>query len=136
MKDIIFYFAFDFDEGCQEVHAFKVLHTPLLYRALGVADFAELNERLYDAITEDLESRFGVHDVSSSPSPEVDGIGYTSYEVSRADVPVLMDAWRQWFSNHCALVSQIYTLPESVLSGTDADIYLALNQQIAAECGF
>lgn len=127
MNDIIFYFAFDVeDDGRQEVHAFKVCHTPMLYRSLGLSNFAELSERLYDLATEDLECRFGVHDWSTSPAPEVDGIGYTSYEVSRGDIPLLMDAWREWFSSHFCLVSQIYTLPAAVLAGTDEDIHQAL----------
>lgn len=133
MKDIIFYFAFDFDEGGQEVHAFQVKHTALLYRSVGVSDFAELTDRLYDLVTAELESRFGVHDWSTSPSDEVDGIGYTSYEVSRENLPVLMDAWRDWFRNHFALVSQIYTIPVAMHSGSDDDIYRELTTQISQD---
>lgn len=134
MNDIIFYFAFDVDDdGRKEVHAFSVTHTPLLYRSLGVANFDEMTDQLYDLVTSDLESRFGVHDWSSSPAQGVDGIGYTSYEVSRSDIPVLMDAWRDWFNHHNGLVSQIYTLPEAVLSGSDADIHQALRNAILAD---
>ena len=127
MNDIIFYFAFDVDDdGRREVHAFKVCHTPMLYRSLGLSNFAELSERLYDLATEGLECRFGVHDWSTSPAPQVDGIGYTSYEVSRSDIPLLMEAWRDWFSSHFGLVSPICTLSDAVLAGTDEDIHQAL----------
>lgn len=59
------------------------------------ADFSGDLDETIEEFTEEMEKRFGIHDWSSGPCPEANGIGYTSYEIENPNE--CMDAWQAFF---------------------------------------
>ena len=71
------------------------------------------------------ENYFGVHDWSTSPNDKVNGIGYTSYEMTRDGAKDLMCQWRKYFISHPKFqnVGQVTELPDVNMTMDDLDIY-------------
>lgn len=126
MKDLVFYFKFTNDAEDEEVgHSatYGFVVKKMFYEEeddIEVMDFAYEMEELY-----------GVHDWSSSPTKEVHGIGFTSYEVETKNHLELMEKWRQFFVRLCFTVTDIVRLDDSdVRDLDDYDIYKEIMRKI------
>lgn len=86
MNPGVFYFDF-FDEQSETSCCYGFNIAPE-----GMDRIDPESDSFCDLVSE-LEGDFGVHDWSSSPTDEVEGIGYTSYEVEQSAIPELMTCW-------------------------------------------
>jgi hypothetical protein len=131
IKPAVFYFSFMCAHGFGEDET-NYLNFGFNITKTGVAKIAEKygsyenfeqGDALYDDFCEPLESEYGVHDWGSSPSDEVYGIGYHTYEVEKHLIPELMNKWRDVFVELCGNenVSQVVALSGD--SGSDFEIY-------------
>jgi hypothetical protein len=133
MKDIVFYMTL-YDctgKGPHDVtRGFVIQKTAALYERLNQPSFAALTEYIFDEKTQDLEDEFGIHDWSTTPAKEVDGIGYRSYEVAPTQLDELLTRWRDWFVSLGVTVTGVFELPvKDVQNLTDFDIYVDFLQQ-------
>lgn len=123
LNAFVFYFAFDNDEQPAATYGFIVPNAASVFEKFYVADFESLVDQLYDTDQFDqLESAFGVHDWSTAPSPEVDAIGFDTYEVAADQIATLMELWRDVFTTSTA-PGPVVEIPETVTLGDDAAIY-------------
>lgn len=60
-------------------------------------DWAETTEDIMDFITR-MDSRYGIHEVMYDPYQNF--YGFESYEISPKSYITVMEAWRDFFSNH------------------------------------
>lgn len=122
-QSFVFYFTFrEGDRGL--TYGFIVSNRAPLFTGLNALDFNEFTELMYDAVVDDLESEFGVHDWSTSPNLDIDAIGFTSYEVEPDQVLVLLERWRTWFVSKGAIASRVVSVTDSVATqGDDLAIY-------------
>jgi hypothetical protein len=126
VKPLVFYFLFsDPDTDAESTHGFFVDDPRAFYESLGASSYREAMDGLYDKVTEEIESDFGVHDRSSAPNDAVDAIGYTTYEVSSGKIPELMNTWREVFVRAGCDCSSVATVPYRY-TNTDLQIYRAL----------
>ena len=85
----IFVFEFVFDDDTIQRHELPIE---------GYTD-DEYLDRLYEELNErNLEERYGVHDWSTTNSPDfdfVEDIGFTTYEVEKSKVSNLLKEWEE-----------------------------------------
>lgn len=128
MKPLVFYFSFYLEETEEELTKGFIVDNPLpFYEKMKGKKFEDIEEILYDKITEKIESKFGVHDWSSSPNKNVDAIGYTTYEVEQKNIDKLMDIWHNEFIKRGADCSKIVDIKNN---GDDFDIYNDIKTQL------
>lgn len=119
----VFYFAFDNDEQPNATYGFIVPDAAAVFEKFYASGFEDMVEQLYDTDQFDrIESAFGVHDWSTAPSPEVDAIGFNTYEVAPDQIATLMELWRDVFTTSTA-PGPVVEIPETVTLGDDAAIY-------------
>lgn len=127
MKPIVFYFSFSLDsendDSIMKTFGFAIKDPMPFYKSLNATNFEDIQENFYNTITEDIESRYGVHDWSSGPSDDVDGIGYCTYEVEEENIQKLMNEWHEVFTKTGCICTPIVEVNPDVLSGQDYDIY-------------
>lgn len=85
-----------------------------------------VNREDYDIALYDLENSYGIHDWGTSPSPEIDAIGYHSYEVeSNEKFEELLSEWQKVFSkmNIVDSVSKLVSWRGELPDETDFVIY-------------
>ncbi len=123
MKPLIFYFNFHDEESETEKMFGFIVNEPIhLYRFLGAETFDE-QDSLYELITETIESKYGVHDWSSSPNPQVDAIGYTTYEVEKQNISQVMQEWKNQIEKTGSSCSKIVQITNNASLGDDLSIY-------------
>lgn len=124
MKPLVFYFTFSLEDTDEEViYGFNVENPLPFYEMLGGKAFEEVEDGIYDEVTQIVESKYGVHDWSSSPNNNVDAIGYTTYEVERKNIDKVMNFWRNEFIESGCNCSKIVTISQQALNGDDFAIY-------------
>ncbi len=42
-----------------------------------------------------METTYGIHDFCGGETPEYEEVGFSSYEISPTDFPIVMEIWRQ-----------------------------------------
>lgn len=130
MKPLVFYFTFSLEDTDEEItYGFNVENPLHFYKMLGGETFEDVEDGIYDEITQELESNFGVHDWSSSPNNNVDAIGYTTYEVEKNSVAKLMTAWHNEFIESGCSCSKVVVVSKSAVSGDDFAIYSDIKLQ-------
>lgn len=120
----VFYFTF-WDEQT-EVLTRKGF---ILHLEEGVDD----SEKFLDQVDK-MESAYGVHDCSSSPSPEVLGIGYTGYEVATKAYGALMGEWRDFFVALVGASKVSAVVDVSAELESDLEIFLEIQKQVILTC--
>jgi hypothetical protein len=118
----IFYFDFSFDDNSTKAYGFA-----------GIAEKENIIrfnfEDHQDAIRNDLEDAYGVHDWSSSPDDRVYVVGgYTTYEVEKESALKLVKGWKKELEKLAILGVQFGPVVEIDIAGTDTDydIYLKI----------
>lgn len=130
MKPLVFYFTFSLEDTDEEItYGFNVENPLPFYKMLGGENFEDVEDGIYDEITQELESNFGVHDWSSSPNNNVDAIGYTTYEVEKNDISKLMNAWNNEFIESGCSCSKVVNVSKTAVSGDDFAIYSDIKLQ-------
>lgn len=118
----VFYFTFAVEDEQEVTMGFVVADASAMFDSLSADGFEHMVDRLYEEGQIDkIESEFGVHDWSSSPSPEVDAIGYCTYEVDASQILMLMERWRKVFA--AGSPTEAIEVPKSVTQGSDLDVY-------------
>ena len=128
MKPTVFYFEF-YDENTEKsiVKGFNInvdFHS--------ISPDCEFNDFCEDSDFSNhvcaMESDYGVHDWSSSPRDEVNGIGYTTYEIPRKNIDLVMDKHRQFFVDLVGEenVTPVVTIGDDVSMDDDYVIYLTI----------
>ena len=131
MKPLVFYFTFSLEDTDKEItYGFNVENPLTFYKMLGGETFEDVEDGIYDEITQELESNFGVHDWSSSPNNNVDAIGYTTYEVEKNDISKLMTAWHNEFIKAGCSCSKVVEVSSNAVAGDDFAIYTDIKSQI------
>lgn len=126
MKDLVFYFEFtndveDEDTDHPDIYGFIVKNMT----------YNEIWDDIVVDFSSDMEELYGVHDWSSSPTKEVHGIGFTSYEVETKNHLELMEKWRHIFVNLAYNVSEVVKLDNSnFIDLDDYDIYKEIMRKI------
>ena len=75
---------------------------------------------------DEFESRYGVHDWSTSPDDRVHAIGFSSYEVEQDKVDELMEGWRQHFITKGLEVTEVVQYISDDDYDSDFDVYQKL----------
>ena len=122
MKPGIFYFSFSLDNDKSVSYGFTL--TP---NAVLIIEPLLALDSWYNDIVDPLESKYGVHDWASSPSNEVMGIGYCTYEVAKNKCELLMDDWRTTIAH---LVGEDNVGPVVKLKNTNLPDYEIYKQAI------
>ena len=117
MKPTVFYFDF-YNEDTDEL----VSKGFNINADVGGEEFIYGDE--YEDIAQNIESEYGVHDWYTSPSDEVFGIGYTTYEVAPELIDRVMADWRQEFVDLVgeSAVTAVVTLSD-ITANSDYEIY-------------
>lgn len=127
VNPLVFYFCFAPEEVANEMsektYGFLIENPLAFYNSLGGSQFKDIEDVLYEKVTEDIESSYGVHDWSTGPSTDVDAIGYASYEVEPRKELELMMLWRDRFISSGCVCSDVVKVDESAANLQDADIY-------------
>jgi hypothetical protein len=150
-KPVIFIFSFNLDpEFHQDAAPAAVPHNlddefNVTYAFAGevrTEDLQDLQDDIdepaewYEAILDDLESDFGVHNWASGPDDRVLSLGsYNSYEVLPDRVRQLMDKWRQAFLKTAELdcsFGPVVEIPNEK-SCDDWEAYQAVISQTASQ---
>lgn len=120
----VFYFTFaGADEQPGVTYGFVVPDAAAVFEKFSASDFESMVEKIYDLGTVDkIESAFGVHDWSTSPSLEVDAVGFSTYEVEPDQISTVMELWREAFTANVA-PGAVVKIPESVAMGSDYAAY-------------
>lgn len=125
----VFYFAFVHDGPPIVTMGFVVPDAEAVFKKFYASDFEDMVEKLYaDGPFDDLESAFGVHDWRTSPSQEVDAVGFNTYEVEPGQIATLMERWREVFTTNVA-PGPVVEIPEIVASGSDHSIYKYITER-------
>jgi len=118
MKPTVFYFDFfNKDTDTSIVKGFNI------NADIGGEEF--IDDAIYDVLTYYIEGEYGVHDWSTSPSDEVYGIGYTTYEIAPELINEVMTRWRNEFIRRVSDAIAITDIVDvtAVAGGSDYDIY-------------
>lgn len=133
MKPAVFYMKF-FDEDTEEELTYGFIIQPV-----GVAKISKVQQgkmsidnSLFAKDADELETIYGVHDWSSAPSDEVEGIGYTTYEVERSRILELTSKWREVFMTLAGgdQVSEVVKISSADMQN-DTEIYQQVNAQLS-----
>lgn len=101
----VFYFTFNpnyfGDDEHLETYAFAFITSPENKNIISLNDnfFDVCGNDEYDNMVGEMEE-YGVHDFSSSPCPNILGIGYHTYEVEVGKICELMHKWRSFIQMH------------------------------------
>lgn len=121
----VFYFVFSYEEMDEfELLAFNFsIHGSEIQSIHDIIDL-----EAYQETVSDLEMRYGIHDWSSSPNENFEGIGYTTYEIDKELVGIFMDDWRRFFRRTFPGVnlSPVFELDMSLSMEHDEVIYNAV----------
>jgi hypothetical protein len=117
----VFYFNFYFEDETNIVYGFLIKKSATEYfQKIPSLEDCDWYERIFDK----LEGKYGVHDWSSSPTQEIKGIGYTSYEVEKSKTINLMKQWNQYFKKYIGEehIGNVIQVPIQSI-GNDLEIY-------------
>lgn len=117
----IFYFDFYFEDENHIVYAFLIKKSANEYfQKIQSLEDCEWYEQIFDK----LEGKYGVHDWSSSPTQEINGFGYTSYEVKKSKMLSLMNQWNKYFKKYIGEehIGNVIQVPNQFI-GNDLEIY-------------
>lgn len=117
-NQIIFYMI-DISEDIEKYYAFIInTHNQISEQEI-------INRDDYEEAMSLFESNYGVHDWGSSPSPEIEAIGYNSYEVENTKFQELIMEWQKVFLNMDVVssVSKIVSWNGQLPDNSDFGIY-------------
>lgn len=86
-------------------------------------------EEWFETSLDELSSEYGIHDWSSSPCPDVVGIGFTTYEVDTVKcAKSLVEKWRKTFKKYKMkyVSDKIYEVKTQY---SDMDVYDQIREQ-------
>lgn len=123
MKPLVFYFTFfNEDTEVEKTFAFVTENPKLFYSSLKISNFDDLSESdVFSNLFNTMENRYGVHDWSSSPRPEVDAIAYSTYEVDDNEISNVMNDWLNAFTKSGCICTPIVEI--TTLNTNDYQIY-------------
>lgn len=132
-KPAVFYFEFGLEDDTVKYFGFAVSPEG----AAHLAD-AEDNPCIEYFGLEDLEFDYGVHDWCTSPDDRVIATGYGSGEIKEADIPKVMEIWREAYVQKCGrdAVTPVVELPltvEQAMRMNDHDFYRAVIAAVEAQ---
>jgi len=101
MKPFIF-----FDENKQITHCLEILGPSHLLKEMEDDEFEDFLDKIFKEINNrNLETKYGVHDVSFKPLTEL--LGFSSYEVTKWKT--LMKIWREILISFGLEIGKYYT---------------------------
>lgn len=128
----VFYFTFSHDDDSVQMLGFAIEVNPVIEDGEDHSDVIDniINNEVYESFVNDLEHQYGIHDWSSSPTDNVSGIGYTTYEVDKGKVATLMNKWNKFFVSILGpdKVGRVTRLPNELESANDEEILQAILQ--------
>lgn len=115
MKNFVFYFLF-YDENTEK-------QTTYGFTIPGFNKTTDeiINTEWFENALDNISSKYGVHDWSSSPNHKVEAVGYTSYEIDKINYMNVMNDWRNIFvkENPDAVVTKIVKI---IYNNNDDDL--------------
>lgn len=132
MKPAIFYFNF-YNENTEENHffGFEIKNIEYILSKINKNNFEEMVGHIYENDFDDIESDYGVHDWSTSPSESVDSIGFTSYEIESEHWNTVLEKWRDVFNRLGGECSEIVEInARQSMQGDDMEIYKTIKDSI------
>jgi hypothetical protein len=135
IKPLVFYFNFYFEEEEENSEgecpsaSFGFIVYPTRPISMEHVNVVIEKDWYIDALDK-IESYYGVHDWSSSPTEEVEAIGYTTYEISRELAPEVMNLWRQVFVKQAGEdnVSKVVEIGKINANANDTEIFNLINE--------
>lgn len=134
-KDTVFYFNFLIENETRTVmRGFLIKELAEHWHKLDpdIDDFEYfIDSDTFLEVWSDIESDHGVHDWVTSPSDEVDGIGFNSYEVNESEIDIVMEKWQSFFMSLVGRNNVSSVAAFDSQNGTDFDIYNKVKEYVS-----